>query len=62
MKGGERIDLPRVKGELYGKRSLRYRGARLWNALDQNIRELDFKNFKSEVKKHDFDEMMDFRF
>ena len=51
LRGYKRIDLPRCKGTTYGLKSLRYRGARLWNSLDKDLISSDFENFKSKLSK-----------
>ncbi len=46
------LDQPKFNTIKYGKESLRYEGARLWNSLENNIKESQTLNiFKEEIKK-----------
>ena len=60
MKGRNRLDLPRVASTTYGLRSLSYRGARMWNALDDDAKSKDFKDSLKSDFFEDFDENIKF--
>ena len=43
--------LPKVNSVKYGFNSFRYQGAKLWNSLDDNLKDLDVHDFKHSITK-----------
>ena len=57
LRGFKRLEVPRPKSTGYGLKSLCYRGARLWNALDDPIKMANRDSFSKKLNSVDFSEV-----